>query len=108
MVNEYCFQEIPRERRFFFFLRCSLRARASSCGSGPLASKSKIPKACPMAFSMSAEKLLCLLISGVGASKSGILFGPLNNRSKAFAENSFPSREPLYTSLFLWSMKVAP
>lgn len=107
MVNEYCFQEIPRERRFFFFLRCSLRARASSCGSGPLASKSKIPKACPMAFSMSAEKLLCLLISGVGASKSGILFYPLNNRSKAFAENSFPSREPLYTSLFL-SMKVAP
>ena len=33
MVNEYCFQEIPRERRFFFFLRCIARMKASSSAS---------------------------------------------------------------------------
>ena len=64
---------MPRERRFFFFLRCSLRASASSCGSGPLMSGLNIPKACSMALSMLSERLsrveaYCPVDSGSGNS----------------------------------------
>ena len=38
---------------FFFFFFCSIRARASSCASGPLVSKENMPNACSMELSMS-------------------------------------------------------
>ena len=86
--------DIPRERRFLFFLRCSLRASASSCGSGPFTSMLNIPKACSMPLSISEEKPLCRPYSGMGTSRFGMSPGLLKNRSKAFAENSLPIREP--------------